>query len=304
MGHVDELGKPSPSHSHITNTIKEFFLSEARYLEVHRNYEASARRPNQYFDVRQVGVTTELYASHEGCVAPQSVQIFCCRYEEELQSHHSSKEHLTLAIPSLAGLKPPDAISLVNPLGMQPREYIDQGEAGAILCFSPASQRYVADLYWSPSAFTRSLSQVQEIGKMLIKVDAIGEAAQKGIGVVDVHRASAILAKLYEAVAQLGQAVEEPFFSAGIWGVAVLPQRDNTYRCVMGVVALEVPDTSDGAHNESSTTRSLFISKRNFAVANFSVYLDDFGFLKISSEDCKRYPIAPLAWFDRLPEIA
>jgi hypothetical protein len=187
---------------------------------------------------------------------------------------------------------------------MLPREYIQEGEAGAILCFSPASQQYQADLYWSPSAFVHSLGQVQDIGKMLIEVYAMGEAAQKGVGVVDVHRASAILAKLYEAVAQVGQAVEEPFFSAGMWGVAVLPQRNNTYQCLVGVVALNIPNLSDGTRDEPQTAQSLFLSKRTFAVANFRLYRDDFGFLKISSENCTRHPLEPLAWFDRLPEVA
>jgi len=304
MGHVDELGQPSPIHSHLSNSIKDFFLSDPTHLEKHRNYEAFARRPNQYFDIRQVGTATESHNTDGVRSTQEFMQIFCCRYGEELQAQQSSKTSLTLAIPSHAGLRAPDAISLINPLSMMPREYIDEGEAGAILCFSPTSQRYVADLYWSPSAFVHSLSEVQTIGTMLIKTDAMKEAADTGVGVVDVHRASAILAKLYEAVAQVGQAEDEPFFSAGMWGVAVLPQKNNTYQCLIGVVALNIPNLSDERPEQTQGMQSLFLSKRNFAVARFSLYRDDFGFLKISSENCSLHPLEPLPWFDRLPKVA
>jgi hypothetical protein len=294
MGHVDELSK----------AIKGFFLSDSAYLEKHRHYEACARRPTQRFDIRQIGLasqTTHKEGSHEHY---EHVQIFCCRYGEEFRPASSSKAALTLAIPSLAGLKAPEAISLVNPLSMLPREYVQEGEAGAIVCFSPSSQQYVADLYWSPSAFLHSLNQVQHIGKMLIETAAIEEAASNGFGVVDVHRASAILAKLYEGVAQVGQAVDEPFFSAGLWGVAVLPQRNNTYRCMVGVVALNIPELESDAAQKPGELQRLFASERHFAIATFRLYRDGFGFLKISSEDCTLYPLKPVRWFDDLPAVA
>ncbi len=294
MGHVDELSR----------AIKGFFLNDTTYLEKHRHYEAFARRPTQRFDIRQIGLAERPFNKEGSHDQHEEVQIFCCRYGEEIQSEQSSKASLTLAIPSLAGLKAPEAISLINPLGMLPREYVSEGEAGAIVCFSPSSQQYVADLYWSPSAFLRSLSQVQHIGKMLIETDAMGEAANNGFGVVDVHRASAILAKLYEGVAQVGQAVEEPFFSAGIWGVAVLPQRNNTYRCLVGVVALHIPDLANEATQQPEELQRLFVSERHFAIASFRLYRDDFGFLKISSEDCKLHPPKPVPWFDDLPAVA
>jgi hypothetical protein len=294
MGHVDELSK----------AIKGFFLSDTTYLEKRRHYEAFARRPTQRFDIRQIGLANHVRGREGSHDQNEQVQIFCCRYGEEIQPDPSSKASLTLAIPSLAGLKAPEAISLVNPLSMLPREYVSEGEAGAIVCFSPTSQQYVADLYWSPSAFVRSLNQVQRIGKMLIETAAMEEAVSNGFGVVDVHRASAILAKLYEGVAQVGQAVDEPFFSAGIWGVAVLPQRNNTYRCLVGVVALNIPDLANDTAQKPDELQRLFVSERHFAIASFRLYRDDFGFLKISSEDCTLHPLKPVPWFDDLPAVA
>jgi hypothetical protein len=304
MGHVDELGRPSLAHTTISNAIKDFFLSDTARLEVHRGTESSARRPSHYFDIRQVGTTNNSLNEEQQQGTAEPIQIFCCRYGEEIQSRAHARNSLTLAIPASAGLKAPEAVSLINPLSMLPREYINEGEAGAILCYSPSTHRCVADLYWTHSAFMHSLNQVQTIGRTLIEMDAIKEAADTGIGVVDIHRASAILAKLYEAVAQVGQTTGEPFFSAGVWGVAVLPQRDNTYQCLVGVVALNVPHISETEQEQLDSTQTLFLSKRNFAIATFRLYRDDFGFLKIRAEECKLHPLKPIPWFDRLPAVA
>jgi hypothetical protein len=117
---------------------------------------------------------------------------------------------IQLAIPSRAGLTAPDALSLVAPLHMYPREFIEDGEAGAVFACAERMPGFIADLYWSEAAFMESLNRVQEIGRKLISKGAIMRATMRGTGENSFEEPSAILSKLYESAAQFGQTQEVP----------------------------------------------------------------------------------------------
>ena len=181
---------------------------------------------------------------------------------------------------------------------MSPREYVQEGEAGAVFACTEGMPGYVADLYWSESAFIESLNRVQDIGRKLIENFAIMRASVRGSGERDFSEASAILSKLYESAAQYGQPHETPLFAAGMWGVAIHKQRRESYLCQIGVVGIEVDFKS------SEPNKPIIPSKeRCFAIINFVLTRDEFGFLTITPDRYIRKPIGDLPWYDTLPEL-
>ena len=305
LGFIDDDGAYSPFRARLHGLVKDFFLGDSIHVERHRGQEHLSRRPPQHLDVRPVG-SCKLQATGD------KIQIFCCRYGEttyqERDPHEASwnyrDEHLHprdihLAIPSRAGLTPPDAVSLVNPLRMSPREYLQDGEAGAVFACTEGMPGYVADLYWSETAFIESLNRVQDIGRALIENFAIMRATVRGSGECEFAEASAILSKLYESAAQYGQTQEIPLFAAGIWGVALHKQNRSTFVCQMGVVGIEVDFSA-----QESNKPILPNKDRCFAIINFIVARDDFGFISITPDKYTRRPLGELPWYDKLPELS
>jgi hypothetical protein len=305
LGSIDDDGAYSPFRARLYGLVKDFFLGESVHLERHRGRESLSRRPPQHFDVRPVG----------SCKFPttgDTIQIFCCRYgethyhegdpnENSWDSRHETlhPQNIHLAIPSRAGLTPPDAVSLVNPLCMSPREYLQDGEAGALFACTEGIPGYIADLYWSESAFIESLNRVQEIGRKLIEGHAIMRATVRGSGECNFQDASAILSKLYESAAQFGQTQQIPLFAAGIWGVAIHKHGREAFVCQMGLVGIEV-DFSSQQHDKPI----LPSKERCFAIINFILRRDDFGFLSITPDKYTRMPLRDLPWYDTLPELS
>lgn len=305
LGSIDDDGHYSPFRARVHGLVKDFFLGESIHLERHRGQEHLSRRPPQHLDVRLVG-SCKLEATGD------KIQIFCCRYGETNYSERPEYENqwtyrdehlhprdIHLAIPSRAGLTVPDAVSLVNPLRMSPREYVQDGEAGAVFACTEGLPGYVADLYWSESAFIESLNRVQEIGRTLIKNFAIMRATARGAGECEFSKASAILSKLYESAAQYGQTQEVPFFAAGIWGVAIHQGSRGAFNCQMGVVGIEV----DFSHQENDKP-ILPNKERCFAIINFTLHRDEFGFISIAPDKYTRRPVGDLPWYDTLPSLS
>lgn len=305
LGTIDDDGAYSPFRARLHGLVKDFFLGESIHLERHRGREHLSRKPPQHLDVRPVG-SCKLQATGD------KIQLFCCRYGETTYSEREPYEptwnyrdeylhprDIHLAIPSRAGLTPPDAVSLVNPLRMSPREYVQDGEAGAVFACTEGMPGYVADLYWSESAFIESLNRVQEIGRKLIKDFAIMRATVRGAGECEFPEASAILSKLYESAAQYGQTQEIPLFAAGIWGVALQKQGRGSFVCQMGVVGIEVDFSAQEPEKPILPNK-----ERCFAIINFIVARDEFGFLSIKADRYTRRPIGDLPWYDKLPELS
>jgi hypothetical protein len=304
LGSIDDDGGYSPFRARLHGLVKDFFLGESVHLERHRGQEHLSRRPPQHLDVRAVG-SCKLETTGD------KIQLFCCRYGETTHterdpyepSWHQRDEHhhprdIQLAIPSRAGLTPPEAVSLVDPLRMSPREYLQEGEAGAVFACTEGMPGYVADLYWSESAFIESLNRVQDIGRKLIENFAIMRASVRGSGERDFTEASAILSKLYESAAQYGQTQDNPLFAAGIWGVAIHKQRRESYICQIGVVGIEVDFKSCEPHKPIIPSK-----ERCFAIINFVLTRDEFGFLTITPDRYTRKPLGDLPWYDKLPEL-
>jgi hypothetical protein len=305
LGSIGDDGAYSPFRARLHGLVKDFFLGESIHLERHRGREHLSRRPPQHLDVRPVG----------SCKFPSTgdtIQLFCCRYGEtqhtERNPYESSWAHrdetlhprdIHLAIPSRAGLTPPDAVSLVNPLRMAPREYLEDGEAGAVFACTEGMPGFIADLYWSESAFIESLNRVQEIGRKLIGDYAIMRASVRGTGECEFQEPSAILSKLYESAAQFGQTQEIPLFAAGIWGVAVHKHSRGTFACQMGVVGIEVNYSSQEPDKPILPNK-----ERCFAIINFILARDEFGFLSITPDRYTRMPLGDLPWYDTLPELS
>lgn len=303
LGRVDEYRRPDITRQFITQIIKDFFLSESCYLEKHRGSESTARKPSQYFDVRELGSP-----SGEG-----RMRLYCCRYGEgtirvedrtvpdstwndELCSTHP--RGVTLAIPSSAGLQVPDAASLVNPLLMLPREYIAEGDAGAILVINADTFAYSMELYWSEMAFYNSLARIQDFGRLLIEEDAVSDAAHNGTSVCDIHRGSALLSKIYECAAQAALIVTPRFFVRGVWGVAIIPQGPDTFMCQLGTIGFQMEEPStEGTHSLLVTRES------NPIVANISICRDPFGFVSMEVDKLSIIPAKNITWYDKLPNL-
>jgi hypothetical protein len=306
LGNVDEYDKPDISRQFITGVIKQFFLSDSVYLEKHRGREHTARRPFQYLDVREVGRTDQ---------DPKAADtiIYCCRYGESSNDPHmqtkpdrtwneeasaSHPHRIRLAIPSSAGLQIPDAISLVNPLLMLPREYIEEGEAGAFLAVNPRNFTYTMDLYWSKIAFQQSLEQMQELGRILIEEDAVSNAVECGKAVSDIHRGSALLAKAYESVAQAAISITPQLLMSGIWGIAVLPSTNDSLTCQLGTIGWQLEDPStEGLHQVSLK------EKPQIAVTNLSITRDNLGMVSMDVEKFSVVAPSKLTWYTRLPSL-
>jgi hypothetical protein len=163
--------------------------------------------------------------------------------------------------------------------------------------------KYVADLYWSKLAFMDSLEHVQEIGRTLIALDAPGEAARTGVGFHDFHRASAILTKVYDAVAQIGQDEAVRFFTCGIWGVAIQPKTTGGFVCQIGVAATEHGLECEKPLDPNVTNQLLTESDRKLVVVKFDLRQDRFGFLQLFPEAVHKSPVEPVTWYDTLPSL-
>ncbi len=306
LGQVDEFKRPDISRQFITGLIKRFFLSDSIYLEKHRGSEYTARKPLQHFDVREIS-RLATNSSKDTSI------VYCCRYgesahdpeaqtrpdgswnEELLASHPKA---IRLAIPSSAGLEVPDAASLVTPLVMLPREYILEGEAGAFLVVSPNTFTYSIELYWSTRAFQNSLNQMQELGRLLIEENALESAIRDGKGIRDVHRGSALLSKAYESVATAALEITPQLLISGIWGIALLPRKDNTYLCQLGTMGCQIEEPiSDGHHKVLLTKNPCII------VTNLSVKRDELGVVSMDVEKISIVTPDTITWHNTLPEL-
>lgn len=306
LGKIDDDGKFSPFRARLECIVSDFFLGESVYLERNTGHEHLARRPQQHFDVREIARCTYTPTG-------DTAHIFCCRYGEtaeagiNLQSTTAVDEYLEkllhpasiqLAIPSRAGLLPPDAVSLVHPLRMFPREYVKLGEAGAVVACTESRPGYVADLYWSKEAFVDSLNRVQEIGRHLIHTDAVARATMRRTGEIELPIPSAIFAKIYEETARFAQSLEPSLFITGVWGVAIFPGDNGTYTTQIGVVGLEIEEEIQGTGNTIATGKN-----ECFGVLSQTLSRDAVGFLSIEPGRFSRLPVADLAWYERLPEL-
>lgn len=306
LGKVDDDGRFSLFRARLECIVSDFFLGESVYLERHTGTEHLARRPQQHFDVREVAHCTYTPTG-------DTAHIFCCRYGEtsesptNLQSTTAVEEYLErllhpptiqLAIPSRAGLLPPVAVSLVHPLRMSPREYVTLGEAGAVVACTESQPGYTADLYWSKEAFIDSLNRVQEIGRHLIHSDAVARATMRRTGEIELPVPSAILAKIYEETARFAQSLEPLLFITGVWGVAVFPADNGTYTAQIGVVGLEIEESSQETGNTIAAGKN-----ECFGVLSQTLSRDALGFLSIEPGRFSRLPIGDLAWYDRLPTL-
>lgn len=306
LGQVDEFKRPDISRQFITGLIKRFFLSDSIYLEKHRGSEYTARKPLQHFDVREI--------SRLPTDSRKDISIvYCCRYgesthdpdaqtrpdsswSEELSASHPRS--IKLAIPSSAGLEVPDAASLVTPLVMLPREYILEGEAGAFLVVSPNTFAYSIELYWSTRAFQNSLNQMQELGRLLIEENALESAIRDGKGIRDVHRGSALLSKAYESVANAALEITPQLLISGIWGIALLPRKNNTYLCQLGTMGCEIEEPiNDGQH------KVLLTKNPRIIVTNLSVARNELGVVSMDVEKISVGTPNNITWHDTLPEL-
>lgn len=303
LGRVDEYHRPDITRQFMTEIIKGFFLSESCYLEKHRGSESTARKPSQYFDVREIG----------GPPGDIRTRLYCCRYgegttriedrtkpdstwDDELSSSHPNG--VTLAIPSSAGLQVPDAVSLVNPLFMLPREYIEEGDAGAILVINADTFAYSMELYWSEIAFHNSLAQIQDFGRLLIEEDAVSDAAHDGTSVCDIHRGSALLSGIYERAAQAALVISPRLFIRGVWGVAILPQEPDTCMCQLGTIGYQIEEPPTGAPH-----RLLLTKESSPLVVNISIHRDHFGFVSMEVEKISIVPAKNITWYEQLPNL-
>lgn len=305
LGKINDDGLFDPFRARLEHVVTDFFLHEPVYLERHKGQEHLARRPQQHFDVREVGRCpyaptgdiTHIFCCRYGETAePQGLQIF--ETLEDFAELTSPAPSLILAIPSRAGLFAPDAVSLVHPLQMHPREYVGHGEAGAVFACTESRPGYVADLYWSKEAFIESLNRVQAIGRHLISHDAVAQATMRRTGQKNVPLPSAIFAKMYEEAAQCGQLQEPALVITGVWGVAIFPAENETFLGQIGVVGFEIDPSSDARDRKIATTQN-----GCFAVLNQTLSRDALGFLTIESGKFLRLPIRDLAWYEELPEL-
>jgi hypothetical protein len=304
LGSIDDDGRPDPLRMRLQGLVKDFFLGESVYLERHSGQEHRSRRPPQHLDVRLIG-SCKLSSTGEG------IRLFCCRYGETVDGLKESSDSawryrdvqlhprdVHLAIPSRAGLKPPDAVSLVSPLRMHPREYVEEGEAGAIFACTEKTPGYAADIYWSEEAFVESLNRLQDIGRQLIERAAIVRAIGRGAGECEFPGASAMLSKLYEGAAHYAQSQDNPLLLSGIWGIAVHKESPKSFLCQIGVVGFEFDFSKQDAD------RSILPSKeRCFAIINFIMTRDEFGFLLLQPTCFTRRSIGALPWYDELPVL-
>ena len=173
------------------------------------------------------------------------------------------------------------------------------GEAGAVFACTEARPGYLAELYWSEDAFIDSLNRVQEIGRHLIKRDAVARATMRRTGESDLPVPSAIFAKMYEEAARVGQSQDRPLFVTGVWGVALFPAENETFHGQIGVVGLEI-DLSLGADDKRIATGR----GECFAVLNQTLQRDPLGFLDIQPGRFSRLPLGDLAWYEQLPELS
>jgi hypothetical protein len=182
---------------------------------------------------------------------------------------------------------------------MFPREYVEEGEAGAVLACAVGIPGFSAQLYWDDAAYEHSLNRVQEIGRELIRNEVPAQVALRERGEHVFSGASAILSMLYETAAQFGQTQEVPIFAAGVWGVAIHPRRDGTHMGQLGIIGVEVnfKDATPGEALLPSRERCL-------AVINCELKRDDFGFLSIIPERCRRLPMTRIDWYEQLPDIS
>ncbi len=305
LGLIDDDGIYSPLRAGLYHRVTELFVGESEHLERHSGMEHAARRPVQRFDVRPI-------ASCQWGPEGVRAHIFCCEYGEvpeppplvtssniaEYLEQPEARAELRLAIPSRAGLTPPDALSLIHPLRMKPREFVDHGEAGAVVIVAENGGAYTLELFWTEEAFIDSLNRVQEIGRALIDGEAVARAAMRRTGEVEIGRASAILSKLYENAAQVFQTQESPLFLIGIWGIAVFRRSATTFESQIGVVGVEVKPPSMSSAAGLVTTHN-----ECFGVVNQTLQRDSLGFMTVAPTRVSRLPIADLPWYEKLPAL-
>jgi hypothetical protein len=305
LGKINDDGHFDPFRARLEHFVTDFFLHETIYLERHKGQEQLGRRPRQHFDVREVGRCT--YAP-----TGDTAHIFCCRYAETPEplgikifealedfEDPPTPPSLILAIPSRAGLLAPDALSLVHPLELQPREHLGRGEAGAVFACTESRSGYVADLYWSKDAFIDSLDRVQTIGRYLIDHDAVAQATMRRTGRKTFPPPSAIFSKMYEEAARVAQLQDPALLITGVWGVAIFPGENETFNGQIGVVGYEIEPSTDGPAKAIAKTQN-----GCFAVLNQTLKRDPLGFLTIEPGRFSRLPIGDLAWYEELPELS
>ncbi len=174
------------------------------------------------------------------------------------------------------------------------------GTAGAVFSYTPDTFRIQAELSWSPKAFVGSLNTLQQIGRELNALDAIHRAVERGTGILNLDRSSALLAKAYEAVARVGRLHEQPFVVAGLFGVAVLPipRQQNQYFIHMGVIGHRIEEIAD-----AQPTQQQLNIEPVMAVVRLKVTRNEFGFVSMTSDLVNAFAPREIEWHSDLPEI-
>lgn len=293
-------------HQYLRNQINSFFSTRSLTHFTSVNGGRRSKPLGCSIQVRKIGEVASPPHSHEtelfwtSCSIPLSGEhanlaaIHWERRPEEVQG-----EPLT-TIPASANLTPLEASSLAVPIRQSTYEFIFSGQAGAIVSFSPNTFAITAELTWSPEAYVGSLNALQEIGKWLIAARSIERAVETGMGTQEVRGCSALLSKVYEIAAQVGQTHWQPFLVSGLWGIAVLPRPQQSYDHLVqvGVVGLKIQE--DDIHDLSKIT---LVQDRTMAVVNVHLSRNDFGFVTTTADKVSTFPLQHIEWHTTLPRI-
>jgi hypothetical protein len=138
---------------------------------------------------------------------------------------------------------------------------------------------------------------VQEIGRHLIRHNAVARATMRKLGEAEITLASTILTKLYESAAAFAQLQDRPLLPTGLWGLAIFPDSRDSFDSQLGFVAFALQEGTDTPNEILSGSPPIF------AVVNQRIERDNFGFLTITPQKLKTFPIADIPWYDQLPAV-